>query len=88
MCALPSSEPAQRPLHSEVRTFDTTTNALLQLHDWLVAEQVSTATTYHDLGGDHHLRRDPDRARHRAIRALNQLGYTVTLNPIQEPTAA
>jgi hypothetical protein len=43
-----------------------------------------TATTeYHDLGGDHHLRRDPDRARHRAIRTVNQLGYTVSLNPIQ-----
>lgn len=27
--------------------------------------------------------RHPDRARHRAIQALNQLGYTVTLNPIQ-----
>ncbi|GAA4264372.1 IS110 family RNA-guided transposase [Dactylosporangium darangshiense] len=44
---------------------------------------LSATTEYHDLGGDHHLRRDPDRARHRAIRALNQLGYTVTLNPIQ-----
>jgi transposase len=44
---------------------------------------LSATTKYHDLGGDHHLRRDPDRARHRAIRALNQLGYTVTLNPIQ-----
>jgi transposase len=27
--------------HSEVRTFDTTTNSLLQLRDWLVAERVS-----------------------------------------------
>jgi transposase len=45
---------------------------------------LSATTEYHDLGGDHHLRRNPDRARHQAIRALNQLGYTVTLNPIQE----
>jgi hypothetical protein len=43
----------------------------------------NTNTNYHDLGGDHHLRRNPDRARHRAIRSLNQLGYTVTFNPIQ-----
>jgi len=165
--------------HSEVRTFDTTTHSLLQLRDWLEAEQVSIVvmaatgdywrppfylledvlnvilvnaahaktlpgrksdvadavwlaqlaecgllrasfvppqpirqlrdltryrtafvavehtiltavwhilsanTDYHDLGGDHHIRRNPDRARHRAIQALNQLGYTVTLNPIQ-----
>jgi transposase len=44
---------------------------------------LSANTDYHDLGGDHHIRRNPDRARHRAIQALNQLGYTVTLNPIQ-----
>jgi transposase len=40
-------------------------------------------TDYHDLGGEHHIRRDPERAQRRAIRALNQLGYTVTLNPIE-----
>jgi hypothetical protein len=45
---------------------------------------VRATTEYHDLGGDHHLRRDPDRARHRAIQALNQLGYTITLNPFKE----
>jgi transposase len=44
---------------------------------------LSANVAYHDLGGDHHIRRDPDRARHRAIRALHQLGYTVTLNPIE-----
>ena len=48
---------------------------------------LATNTDYHDLGGDHHIRRDPQRATRRAIRALNQLGYTVTLNPI-EPAAA
>ena len=40
-----------------------------------------------DLGPDFFLRRDPDRERRRAIAALNKLGYTVTLNPI-EPTQA
>jgi hypothetical protein len=48
-----------------------------------VWHMLSANAAYRDLGGDHYLRRDPDRARHRAIRALNQLGYTVTLNPIE-----
>ena len=39
---------------------------------------MSATTEYHDLAGDHHLRRDPDGARRRASRAFNQLGYTVT----------
>jgi transposase len=38
---------------------------------------------YHDLGGDYFTRLDPERARRRAINALNKLGYTVTLNPIE-----
>jgi hypothetical protein len=37
---------------------------------------------YQDLGPDHFLNRNPDRGRSRAIRQLNQLGYSVTLNPI------
>jgi transposase len=48
-----------------------------------VWHMLSTNTDYHDLGGDYFLRRDPDRERRRAITALNKLGYTVTLNPIQ-----
>lgn len=44
---------------------------------------LSTDTDHQDLGGDYLLRRDPDRERRRAITALNKLGYTVTLNPIQ-----
>ncbi|WP_327319409.1 hypothetical protein [Streptomyces sp. NBC_01235] len=38
---------------------------------------------YHDLGGTYFAQRDPERATRRAITALNQLGCTVTLNPIQ-----
>ncbi|WP_328870272.1 IS110 family transposase [Streptomyces sp. NBC_00287] len=38
---------------------------------------------YHELGGTYFARRDPERATRRAITALNQLGYTVTLNPIE-----
>ncbi|MBG0851923.1 hypothetical protein I2W78_08725 [Streptomyces spinoverrucosus] len=38
---------------------------------------------YHELGGTYFTQRDPERATGRAITALNQLGYTVTLNPIE-----
>ncbi|MEU6258654.1 IS110 family transposase [Streptomyces sp. NPDC047043] len=38
---------------------------------------------YHELGGTYFVQRDPERATRRAITALNQLGYTVTLNPIK-----
>lgn len=41
--------------------------------------------TYHvastDLGGDYYTRRDPVRAKHRAIRPLESLGYQVTVQP-------
>lgn len=58
-------------------------------HSILVSvwHMLSDNTTYQDLGQDYFLRRDPDRERRRAIAALNKLGYTVTLNPI-EPTQA
>jgi transposase len=36
---------------------------------------------YHELGGTYFTQRDPERATRRAINQLNQLGYTVTLNP-------
>ncbi|HXL18656.1 MAG TPA: IS110 family transposase [Streptosporangiaceae bacterium] len=52
-----------------------------------VWHMLTTNTDYHDLGHDYFLRRDPERERRRAITALNKLGYTVTLNPI-EPTQA
>ncbi|MFJ9382099.1 IS110 family transposase [Streptomyces sp. NPDC101455] len=38
---------------------------------------------YHELGGTYFIQRDPERATRRAIKALNQLGYTVTLNPLE-----
>ncbi|MFF9125172.1 IS110 family transposase [Streptomyces sp. NPDC014889] len=40
---------------------------------------------YHELGGAYFTQRDPERATRRAITALNQLGYTVTLNPMGTP---
>ncbi|MGW3563326.1 transposase, partial [Streptomyces sp. NPDC000941] len=37
--------------------------------------------SYQELGGSYFTQRDPERATRRAIGQLNQLGYTVTLNP-------
>jgi hypothetical protein len=37
---------------------------------------------YHELGGTYFAQRDPERATRRAITQLNQLGYSVTLNPL------
>jgi transposase len=39
-------------------------------------------TTYADLGGDYYIRRDPTRAKHKAIRQLEALGYQVTVHPV------
>lgn len=39
---------------------------------------------YQELGGDYFTQRDPERATRRAITQLNQLGYTVTLNPRED----
>jgi transposase len=44
---------------------------------------LTSGSPYLDLGGDHCTRLDPERAARRAITQLNQLGYTVTLNPIE-----
>ncbi|MEV7394621.1 MULTISPECIES: hypothetical protein [unclassified Streptomyces] len=38
---------------------------------------------HRELGGTYFVQRDPERATRRATTALNQLGYTVTLNPIE-----
>jgi transposase len=37
--------------------------------------------TYTELGGDYYTRRDPTRAKHKAIRQLEALGYQVTVQP-------
>ncbi|MEW2121865.1 IS110 family transposase [Streptomyces sp. NPDC005474] len=41
---------------------------------------------YNELGGTYNTQRDPERATRRAITQLNQLGYTVTLNPMETAT--
>jgi transposase len=38
---------------------------------------------YHELGGDYFTRRDPERAARRAVSRLNELGYRVTLDPME-----
>jgi transposase len=43
---------------------------------------LTTNSPYHDLGGAYFAQRDPERSTRRAITQLNQLGFTVTLNPI------
>jgi transposase len=55
-------------------------------HATLVAvwNMLETGETYHDPGGDYFTRRDPERAKRRALEQLQHLGFTVTL----EPTAA
>ncbi len=59
-------------------------------HSILVSvwHMLTDTADYKDLGADYFLRRDPERERRRAITALNKLGYTVTLNPIEPTTNA
>ena len=42
---------------------------------------LTNRVTYLDLGGDYYTRRDPMRAKHKAIRQLEALGYQVTVQP-------
>jgi transposase len=42
---------------------------------------LTNRTTYADLGGNYYTRRDPMRAKHKAIRQLEALGYQVTVQP-------
>jgi transposase len=50
-------------------------------HTMLIAvwHMLTHDVAYHDLGGDYFDRRDPDRAKRRAIAALHRLGYQVEL---------
>jgi transposase len=38
---------------------------------------------YHELGGSYFIQRDPERAARRAVSRLNELGYQVTLDPLE-----
>ena len=52
-------------------------------HATLIAvwNMLATGATYCDPGGDYFTRRDPERAKRRALDQLRHLGYTVTLEP-------
>jgi hypothetical protein len=74
-----------------VRRLGSKQKALIALqHSILVSvwHMLTANAGYRDFGADHFLRRDPERERRRAITALNKLGYTVTLNPIEPAKAA
>jgi transposase len=74
-----------------VRRLGSKQKALVALeHSILVSvwHMLTDTADYKDLGADYFLRRDPERERRRAITALNKLGYTVTLNPIEPTTNA
>jgi transposase len=51
-----------------------------------VWHMLTTEQPYHDLGGDHFTRLNPERVARRAISQLNQLGFTVTLSPVEAAT--
>ena len=55
-------------------------------HSILIAiwNMLQTGTTYNDPGKDYYIKRDPDRAKKRALDQLRNLGYTVTIEPILE----
>ena len=42
---------------------------------------LTNRVTYLELGGDYYTQRDPMRAKHKAIRQLEALGYQVTVQP-------
>jgi len=52
-------------------------------HAMLIAiwNMAATGALYDDPGGDFYARRNPDKAKRRAIDQLRVMGYTVTLEP-------
>jgi transposase len=53
-------------------------------HAMLIAiwNMLTTGTVYSDLGGDFYTRRNPDKAKRRAVDQLHKMGYAVTLTPL------
>ncbi len=45
---------------------------------------ITNGVLYSDPGGDFYTRRNPDKTKQRALEQLRQMGYAVTLNPLQE----
>jgi transposase len=53
-----------------------------------VWHMLTTGETYHDLGGDYFIRRDPERTTRRLIAQLEKLGHNVTLTTTSTTTDA
>ena len=55
-------------------------------HAMLIAiwHMITNGDFYSDPGGDFYTRRNPDKTKQRALEQLRQMGYAVTLNPLQE----
>jgi len=58
-------------------------------HTMLIAiwNMLTTGALYDDLGGDFYARRNLDRTRQRALDQLKQMGYAVTLSPLDTAAA-
>ena len=58
-------------------------------HAMLIAiwNMITNGVFYDDLGGDFYTRRNPDKTTQRALNQLRQMGYTVTLSPVQNAVA-
>ena len=58
-------------------------------HTILIAiwNMATNGVFYDDPGADFYIRRNPDRAKQRALNQLRQMGYDVTLNPLQTAVA-
>jgi transposase len=58
-------------------------------HAILIAiwNMITNGAFYHDPGSDSCTRRNPDKARQRAVDQLRQMGYTVTLEPLKTAAA-
>ncbi len=58
-------------------------------HVMLIAiwHMLTTGALYDDLGGDFYARRNPDRTKQRALDQLKQMGYSVTLSPLDTAVA-
>lgn len=58
-------------------------------HAMLIAiwNMLTNGAFYDDLGGDFYARRNPDKTKQRALNQLKQMGYDVTLRPLQAAVA-
>jgi len=50
-----------------------------------VWHMLTANVSFHDLGGDHYVKRNPERAMRRMVKQANSLGYTIQFDPIPAP---